>query len=218
MAQEHSNTAERELLKIIEGKSEIKKIVKPDSQFKLDSLLKKFSLPFSGMLHKGAFSPKSQITPGKINNLLIAAVFILMVSFGLVFMNGAGRLKKLPHFDIPTVHAKARGIILPLREYTFYIEKIIGRNIFSENIAAEQANVEAPTAKKINDMVKDLRLTGISWSEDENERFVMLEDIQAKITYFLKEGETISKSNVSVKKVFKDKVILTYLEEEIEIR
>jgi hypothetical protein len=218
MAKEHGNTAERELLKIIEGKSEIKKFVKKENDFAIGSFFKGLFSSISGKFHKGSGDRETAITPKKVNVSLILVIGILFLSYATIFVRGVEQLQRLPRFEIPPVQAKARGIVLPLKEYAFYIEKILGRNIFDATLSAQKPMVEKGAGGKINDLIKDLRLTGISWSDNREERFVMIEDMQAKVTYFLKEGETISKSNISIKKISRDKVALFYMDEETELR
>jgi type II secretory pathway component PulC len=61
---------------------------------------------------------------------------------------------------------------------------------------------------------KHLRLVGISWSDDPD---IMIEDTKTQRTLFLKKGKLID-NEIKVQAVFKDKVILSYNGEEIELR
>jgi hypothetical protein len=54
---------------------------------------------------------------------------------------------------------------------------------------------------------------GISWSDDPD---VMIEDTKTQRTFFLKKGQMID--DIKLEAVFKDKVILNYLGEEIELK
>ncbi|MBU1871746.1 MAG: hypothetical protein KKH80_02980, partial [Candidatus Omnitrophica bacterium] len=102
-----------------------------------------------------------------------------------------------------------------LKVASFYIEKARMRDIFrmglSSVVEAGQAT-EVPISK-IAEASKILKLVGISWSEDPD---VIIEDTQAKRSYFLKRGQAIS--DFTVKAIFKDKVVLSYQGEEFELK
>ena len=76
----------------------------------------------------------------------------------------------------------------------------------------EKKVVKASTSR-IAEASKNLKLVGISWSDDPD---VIIEDTKAGMAYFLKKGQMIN--DLKLKEVFKDKVILGYQEEEVELR
>lgn len=93
------------------------------------------------------------------------------------------------------------------------------RNVFApyvEQAAANQA-VSSDMALKLIEMMKTLKLAGISYFEgDASRTFCMIEDIQKNITTFLKQGESFN--GLTVKEIKPDSVILTLGSEELEIR
>ena len=74
----------------------------------------------------------------------------------------------------------------------------------------EKAKVQAT---KLEEMVKNFKLVGISWSNDPD---AIIEDEKAKKTYFVKTGDKINK--ISIEAIYRDRVILHYLTEEVELR
>lgn len=229
MAQDFNNTAERELLNLIEGKSALTKAGPPEKPAAATKVARPAGPSFdaaafltglvSSITAKFRFEKKegaqafglSQIKAG-----LFLMITILLVAYMITFMTGMSKMRSLPRFVIPPTKATAKGITLPLKDYSYYLDKLLGRNIF--NPYTPKKVVEVGLAPKINDLAKDIRLTGISWSDKAIECFAIIEDTQAKITYFLKEGEMVSKSSLAVKKIYKDKVILSYQGEELELR
>lgn len=102
-----------------------------------------------------------------------------------------------------------------LKVASYYLEKARARDIFKmglTSVANAQQISKAPISK-IAEASQNLKLVGISWSEDLD---VIIEDTQAKRAYFLKRGQMIN--DFEVKAIFKDKVILSYQGEEIELR
>jgi type II secretory pathway component PulC len=63
------------------------------------------------------------------------------------------------------------------------------------------------------EMTQNLKLVGISWSNDPD---AMIEDTKTTRTFFVKRGQMISE--VKVKDIARDKVVLTYDGEDIDLR
>ena len=93
------------------------------------------------------------------------------------------------------------------------------RNVFApvlEQVGAKEAN-SSEAALKLIEMVKTLKLAGISYFEgDASRTFCMIEDVQKNITTFLKQGESFS--GLTVKEIKPDSVMLSLGTEELEIR
>lgn len=106
----------------------------------------------------------------------------------------------------PPVKIKA-----PTQPFLHYLEMVRRRNIFSPIMLKEP---ERPELKKqrLQDMIKDLNLVGVSWGE---EPMAMIEDKQEKKTYFLKKGDTINQ--FKIEDILTDRVILSFEGEKIEL-
>jgi len=122
--------------------------------------------------------------------------------------------------DIKKVYEKSRlmkwkqseqGVISEARPFLHYLEVVRRRNIFTPIVLKEAEKPEVKK-KRLQEMVKDLSLVGISWDK---EPVVMIEDKKAKKTYFLRKGQKINK--FKIEDILKDKVILSFGGEKIEL-
>jgi len=139
---------------------------------------------------------------------VLCGVFTLLGVFDFVKLkiNLNGRLNEI---KIQTVSAGKKEIpIMPEIDITGLLKDAAQRNIFSfippkENAVSEY---ELPVRP-------EYKLVGIIWSDTPQ---AMLENPDAQKTYLLSEGEQIDK--ITVKKIFKNKIILASEEEEWELR
>lgn len=103
-------------------------------------------------------------------------------------------------------------IVTELRPFLHYLEVVRRRNIFSP---VKLNDIKKPEVKKeeLKEMAKDLDLVGISW--DKECPVAMIEDKKVKKTYFLKKGGMIN--NFEIESILKEKVILNFAGEKIEL-
>ncbi len=112
---------------------------------------------------------------------------------------GAGqRFKEEPKADI--------------RPFLYYLEMVQRRNIFSPVVLKSAESTDADAKKLLVSLVGELKLVGISWSENPE---AMIEDKKAKKTYFLKTGDMINK--LQVEDISKDRVILSHDGKKMEL-
>ena len=101
------------------------------------------------------------------------------------------------------------------RTAAYYLDKISGRDIFK--LGPKKSPVSNEPVKVINqaviDAAQNFKLVGISWSNDPD---AMIEDTAAKKTFFVKRGQVVG--DFKVQAISKDKVILSYGQEEIELK
>ena len=96
-----------------------------------------------------------------------------------------------------------------------YVDKVRSRDIFNLGTAAVQkAQEEAAQVTPAAEVKQTFSLVGISWSEDPE---AMIEDVEAKRTHFVRRGQVIDEK-VKVVSILKDRVILNYDGEEVELR
>lgn len=100
-----------------------------------------------------------------------------------------------------------------VRPFLHYLEMVQRRDIFSPVMLKIKENPEVQTKKILDTLIENLKLVGISWGREPQ---AMIEDKKAKKTYFLKTGDTIT--NLKIEAVLKDKVILNYKGEKVELR
>jgi len=223
MAQEKPLTPEKQLLNIIE---------KPMAQSSLHAATIKYhglSL-FSLNALKGRFAflrerffkrkGLRQLDIKTLNYILEFCAIILTVYFTFDLSHSIINLKKDLVFnirkDIVTQGAVSQ-IISPLKAASYYLEKARERDIFKMEAKKPISEAGVPTrgpSRAIIEATQYLRLVGISWSNDPD---VMIEDTKNQRTLFLKKGQTID-NTIKIQGVSKDKVILSYKGEEIELR
>lgn len=224
MAQEGPSTPERELLKLIEEPT-TKGIQTAKFKHNVFSLFSpatlKARISFLKERFKGGIGLErtSYLEISLVNRILEFFIFIL--AFYLIgnFAISIANLNKKSDlsFEIKkiTIPSELPGVSL-LKAASYYLEKARSRDIFKMGLssaAGAQETTSKPPTSKIAEAMQNLKLVGISWSEDPD---VIIEDTKVNRAYFLKKGQTINE--FKVKAIFRDKVILSYEEEEIELK
>lgn len=226
MAENGTPTPEQQLLKLIEGKGGAAPAgaAKPGGRSAAPSLA-----GLRGMLAgRLSFWKRSRGKSGKgsvldltaLNRLLAltAAALLAYVTFDAAA--AAMSLRTPPNISI--VERKGAGgqnaprEVMPLKESSFYLERVEARDIFKEGprerpqepIVQQVATADTPAA------ASQFSLVGISWSADPD---VIIENKAEARTYFVKRGQPVG-GGVKVEAVFKDHVVLSRDGQEFEIR
>ena len=218
-------TPEKELLKLIEGSGN-----NAAAQIKTEALKRKVTGVFSpGALigrisffkdwfRQGVKGGKFYLDIKLLNNILALCIFALVVYVAANFLLSAINSKKmLNNIEVSIgkpIDSLNSAQASSLRAASYYLEKARSKNIFSMTgvVAKKEANVQEER-DKINELAKNLKLVGISWSDDPD---VIIEDKKSQQTFFLKKGQKIN--DFTIKVVFKDRIILSYGREEVELR
>ena len=111
---------------------------------------------------------------------------------------------------------KNKRVIETFKPVDFYLEAVEKRNVF-EPSASSFVKASAPEKQAIDElkeMVVDFSVKGISWGIVPK---VMIKDEKEDKVYFLKQGQTIGATGIEVKTIYKDKVVITYGEGEMEL-
>ena len=217
-------TPEKRLLEIIEGKdpgairpSPIKRRRK---YFSFDAVRSRMAF-FKDNVRRGA-DKRNTFEDLKSVNLFLQtvigiAVIALIVTIGIESRN-------LNKTGLTVSSAEANVVVEPeeitslLKDRDFYIKKAQDRDIFQMGYT-KRAKVDFKEDEKnakaapINDLTKDLKLVGISWGDDPD---AIIENSEMDKTYFVREGYKIEELLVS--EIQKDRVVLRYKGEEVEIR
>lgn len=213
-----NSSAEKELLKAIEGKTTLAAKVRgpvPSIDYaaranELVSDLRRKAEEFLAPIMKGDLT--------YVNKALIGLLIFLAIVYAIVLLNGVRRVSNIPRFGIvqsKVKQAQGKGMLFGLKDYSFYVDKLISRNIFNP-FEEKKVIVNNVGTSKLSEIAKSLRVAGISWAEDVKDRYVMIEDMPSKVTYFLKEGDKVS--GVSVSNIYKDHVSLAYMNDSMELR
>jgi type II secretory pathway component PulC len=138
------------------------------------------------------------------NKALALAAAILFIYLSADFML---RRLDLKQFTRKVSAQKARNFeqsVTPeVRPFSYYLEMVQRRDIFSPVKLKSVEDPEDEAKKAMDALLKDLKLVGISWGNDPE---VIIEDVKAGKTYFLKTGDSISSFKVDA--ILKDKVVL----------
>ena len=223
MAKTRPISPEKQLLKLIEeSKSNAAKI---PSEAKKRRGLSLFS--WGGWLGRVSFLKavfkvwQKNIRPRQldlklINKFLAALILVITLYFMADFFSSLVNLKSTPNFEFSTQEGSgAAGMDTPplLNKAAYYLEKVRARDIFTMKPAdIAEARLRLPTPRII-EASEHFRLVGISWSDDPD---AIIEDAKMPRTFFVKKGQMVGEFRVQA--IFRDKVILSYQGEEIELK
>jgi len=154
-----------------------------------------------------------------INRVLGVSTVVLFGYFILTFTNSSSLMSKIPDFnEVKTDKGVTSAGFIDsslVKSLSYYLETTRQRNIFGpvKKIVEEDGTTKAGPSSAIVQATESLSLVGISWSNDPD---VMIEDKKSQKTYFVKRGQAVG--TVKVEAIYKDKVILSYQGEEIELK
>lgn len=221
-------TPERELLRLIEGqhtkignRQKLRKLRHQGrSFFSLSAWIARISF-FKTSLSGSISKIKNQPFDVKLLNKFLCFVIIFLAVYSFVFIFSAFKeIKGISSFLTLTPGAthsvKVPEAVSLKNSASYYINKARDRNIFEMKQVAKAASTQPAvkrSSSKIVEATKHLRLVGISWSKDPD---AMIEDTKAMRTYFVKRGQKIG--DIKVESILKDRVILSYEGETIELR
>ncbi|MCM8781114.1 MAG: hypothetical protein NC908_04250 [Candidatus Omnitrophica bacterium] len=225
MAQERPITPEKQLLRLIEeqkGKSastvEAQAIrYQSLSLFSFGAWLGRLS--FLKNKFKNLRSPEGFYSDSirLINRVLISVIVLLVIYLISDFYFSIINLKRLQavKFNLPKVSNQTAAFKVKtiLRDNSYYLDTVKQRDIFRMGLKSmPEVALKAPSSA-ILEMTQNLKLVGISWSDDPD---AMIEDTKLNKTFFVKKGYMVGE--LKVKAILKDKVILSYGQEEIDLR
>ncbi len=203
-----SLTPEEKLLRIIESPPEaVRGMMRtrrmPDLKFDLKLLKEKYCEKLKAFLNLKAASVVLVFLSG------IATMYL-----GLDFWLGSPRLTNVWRLEMLARKMEVGDMTLgQLDPLSMYLQEITQRNIFSLPEIIEQAgakNVESKVALK--SLVDGLKVVGIIWSDAPQ---AIIEDSKDGKTHLLNRGSKIK--DARVKDILKDRVILSYDSQEVEL-
>lgn len=227
MAQERSPTPEKQLLKLIEEPnlnpaafSALAIKHQGLSLFSFSAWLGRISF-LRGWLKRQFQRPESHGFDAKIIiKVLGICIFILVFYFTSNLFTSLINLKKTRNLLLEAKKedlnpAGPEDAFVSKKAVSYFLEKIRQRDIFKmgQNKKDDTEVVSRGPSSRIVEATAHLKLVGISWSGDPD---AMIEDTKALRTFFVKRGGLVGE--VKVQAIFKDKLILSYAGEEIELR
>jgi hypothetical protein len=230
MAENKSSTPEQQLLKLIEETQKGQKAGAPPRAVvhprKAGFSLGKLPGAFLGRLSflkrggkKRATHRKVSFNIADMNKLLYVAVACLLLYVVFDAVASATSLRRPPNFLPPKDmrFSFVKGAIEPLRETSYYLQKISARDIFKEGKKVEEVKEEKPKENAVVETaqaIQNLALVGISWSSNPD---AIIEDKAHQRTFFVKRGQ-MAGDDVKVEAIFKDHVVVSFEDKEYELR
>lgn len=148
-----------------------------------------------------------------------AALFLGVVLLAVYLVNNVsgsfGASNKLD-LKVPAagkVSDKLEDNLARTRDLGYYTDKIKQRDIFRMGPKMKLDAAPEIISSKVAEATKDLKLVGISWSDNPD---AIIEDTKGSRTYFVKKGDMIGE--IKVDSISREKVMLRYEEEMIELR
>jgi len=155
-----------------------------------------------------------------INAALVIFVSALAIYFFVSIFLGVSSLKKRPVLEVDARSegedtASLQSVSILKDTMAYYMGKINQRDIFKMGATPGpiQGGVSKELTPRIIEETQRFKLVGISWSKNPD---AMIEDTVALRTFFLKRGQMLGR--VKIEAIFKDKVILGFEGEEVELR
>lgn len=224
MAQERPLTPEKQLLKLIEdptskGTSYAQAIKHQGlSLFSFSAWIGRLSF-LKDWFKRRLKRPKYyEFNLKIISQLLGICIFVLAFYFISNLFTSLINLKKMPNLllevkkeDLKPVSFQEASV--SKKAVSYFLEKVRARDIFKMPVDKVPKTVIKGPSSGIIEATQHLKLVGISWSDDPD---AMVEDTKALRTFFIKRGQLIGE--IKVQAFFKDKVVLSYAGEEIELR
>jgi len=219
---ENNSTPERDLLKLIEEEGAhsapaVTHAVRKGASFlSLGGLKGRFAF-FAAAIGQGF--KKEEINIKVVNRFLMAGLCIIFILVVMDISTSSVSLKK--QLDA-AFSLKVTPVITDFKEKTFlkdssyYLDKTKKRDIFyrvSKEVAQAKQVDEHSQIKEVVEKTANLRLVGISWSDNPD---VMIEDIEVKKTFFLQTGDMIG--DVLVDEIYSDRVVLNYQGQTTELK
>lgn len=150
-----------------------------------------------------------------------AALAVLIVLLGALLVwqmvSSYARLQAVEegHLAVVAADQEEQGFkdIPALPPATFYLKKITRRDLFSRGDRPAPSGQAESSSTKAAEMAQALKLVGISWSASPD---AMIENAKEGKTYFVKQGMSVGE--FKVENILKDKVILRYNKETVELK
>ncbi len=165
-----------------------------------------------------------QIFSGGIDLNILNKIFIAVLAGLAVIIGQQAFYKKLRIEELMAVvsritfKAPAPKAIEDFQPVAYYLDQARQRNIFRPAIEVEKAVIiplePAPPQPKLQDMVRGLKMVGIAWGASPK---AMIKDETTQEIYFLREKELIGKTRIEVRMILRDRVIVGYEQEEMEL-
>lgn len=155
-----------------------------------------------------------KLTYKGLNVLLL--IIMITLGFYLVY-DTASAYKKASKLDLQEMLSEGQSQADQerqiLKDYASYESKLKDRNIFKMGKKPSPEEIPDVISAKAAQATQSLKLVGISWSDNPD---AIIEDTKTLKTFFVKKGQPIGE--LKVENIYKDKVVLSFGQERVELR
>lgn len=220
------STPEKKLLEIIENPTAASAAVGKSEAVRRIAKAKPFDFKGLSGKAKALFSPKALLNLdfAKINVVLLVSALAMMVYVGVNVVSYQQSSQKKIDFSLEgTLNSSVKTAslfqeALPILSNDYLdaiIRKIEGRDLFKPFDSQKKGSSAGGPGRQM-DLVKNFRLVGVSLADNPKDSYAMIEDTNAKVTYFLKQDETIQ--GLKVADIQSDRVVFSYQDQQVELR
>jgi len=162
----------------------------------------------------------SNVKPKTINTLfaiILASLAILVIYVAVKerprIATIAGKISAVP------AELEEANVIEAFKPMSSYLTQVEKREIFQPVSAvklntAEKLDLQELAINKLKEIAADFKLQGISWGQNPK---VMIKNEKEDRMYFLGEGQTIGLTGVKMKAIYKNKIVISYEDAEMEL-
>lgn len=184
--------------------------------------IKKGNNMIAGMLSGASFAIPFNLDTRDLKsaNRLLVLVLVAVAAVAIFFL-----ISRTPSID--RVSRQVAGIPVQLRPQrtieafkplNYYVEEVNERDIFQPT-PKDPEEIEIPPEdlapeETLLDLAATLKLQGISWGGTPK---AMVKDTSDNQMYFLKEGQAVGATGIKIKTIEKNRIVLIYGEEELEL-
>lgn len=203
-----SLTPEEKLLRIIESPPEAVRGMRRDRR------IPDFKIDFKILKAKYGEKLKALLNLKAASACLVFFSGVATMYLGIDFWLGAPRLTNVQRLEMLAKKMEVGDMTLgQLEPLSMYLQEITQRNIFAlPEIVVQVVAKKAGPAVELKNLIDGLKVVGIIWSDAPQ---AIVEDSRNGKTHLLNRGSKIR--DARVKDILKDRVILSYDSQEVEL-
>ncbi|MDD5080931.1 MAG: hypothetical protein PHC58_02930 [Candidatus Omnitrophica bacterium] len=211
-----ADSAEKELLKTIEGGSALKEVNLSKNSASILSLRGRGEFLISNF--QKIFTSDKQALFSLVNNILLGVILVIGIFMVVEFIRGYARLNSVPKFTLGEGNDEIAEQLkfFDIKNKEDYYNVLVARNIFNPAEEKKKFVEQEKDISEVAQLLNNFKMVGFYWTPDEQEKYAMIEDSASQLTYYLKEGDDFM--SFKVEKVDTDKVIMSFDDEEITLR
>jgi hypothetical protein len=155
-----------------------------------------------------------------VNKVLSLVIVLLLALVGYYITTRGVAMYKIEESAIKKIAPRVieEKDVQPFQSLEVYLNQVEKRNILQpyEFEVEEVSEEEVEPLVSLNEKIGNLKVVARSW-DGPGDREAVLKDEDTGETFFVREGQKIGETEVLLKRVYSDKIILSYESEEMEM-